>query len=48
MYHVGIIKTNLTRNLPAVVESIADELALAIDEIIPTKGDGESAIRRNG
>ncbi|KAI1792290.1 cytochrome P450 [Ganoderma leucocontextum] len=38
-YHVGIIKEKLTRMLPLVLPDVTDELAVAVQEYIPTKGD---------
>ena len=40
-YHVGIIKEKLTRMLPTVLPDLTDELAVSVQEYIPTTGDGE-------
>ena len=40
-YHVDIIKEKLTRMLPTVLPDLTDELAVSVQEYIPTTGDGE-------
>lgn len=43
-YHIDIIKEKLTRTLPAVLPEVIDELKVATEEHIPTKGDGQSPL----
>ena len=43
-YHVGILREKLPRALPKMLPDIVDEMALAIDEYIPTTGRGRSSL----
>ena len=40
-YHVAIIKEKLTRMLPTVLPDLTEELAVSVQEYIPTQGDGQ-------
>ena len=39
-YHLDIIKEKLTRTLPAVLPRVIDELKVAVQDHIPTQGEG--------
>ena len=47
-YHADVLKSRLTKNLPALFDGIHDEAGAAFKDLIPQVGDGEWAnIRSN-
>ena len=39
-YHTDIIRSKLTRNIAATFNEVREELIMAMDDLIPTHGDG--------
>jgi len=39
-YHSDVIRSKLIRNLPTIFKDVYDELGPALDDAIPTVGDG--------
>ena len=39
-YHVGVIRSNLIRNIPTIFKDVYDELLLALNDSIPTVSEG--------
>ena len=39
-FHTDVIRSKLTRNIAATFKEVREELIMAMDEFIPTSGDG--------
>jgi hypothetical protein len=39
-YHTGIMRSKLTRNVAATFNEVREEFIMAMDDLIPTQGDG--------
>ena len=43
-WQIDVIQGKLTRNLDAIIPDLADELQVALQDVVPSKGEGEFCI----
>ena len=39
-YHTDVIRTKLTRNIAATFKDVREEFVMAMNDLIPMRGDG--------
>ena len=44
-WQIDVIQGKLTRNLDAIIPDLADELQVALQDVVPSKGEGEFVFR---